>query len=203
MKFVATIAILATSAAALSVKRRNTDGQSYKLRYINEFDNGDYSFNNVACSNGEHGMLAKKLNKFGDLPRNANGVNVYGGGVFTVSGWGDEECGSCWEVYYNDRKVRVIAVDTAQDGFNLPKKGMDELTNGQAYDLGVIEVTTQKLKPSDCGLTSMNGQTSMNGKTSTQGQTSTEGKTSTNGKTLTEGKTSTNGQSSTEGKTAS
>ncbi|ESK87459.1 allergenic cerato-platanin asp f13 [Moniliophthora roreri MCA 2997] len=152
MKLIATIAIFVTSTAALSVKRWNTDGQTFKLRYVEEYKNADFSFNNVACSNGENGMLSKGYNKIGDIPKSNSNVNVYVGGVYAVEGWGSKECGSCWEVYYDNKAVRVVAVDTAAEGFNLPQSGMDELTNGRAHDLGVVDVTAKELSPADCGL---------------------------------------------------
>nr|AGL40529.1 cerato-platanin 12 [Moniliophthora roreri] len=151
MKFIAAIAILVTSVAALSF-RRNNDGQTYKLRYITEYDDPDYPLSNVACTSGENGLLHKGLNKVRDIPTSASNVNVYVGGVHAVEGFNSEECGSCWEVYYQDKKIRVVAIDTAQDGFNVAKKGMDELTNGQAYNWGVVDVTARKLQPADCGL---------------------------------------------------
>ncbi|KAI3601132.1 cs antigen [Moniliophthora roreri] len=152
MKFIAAIVFLATSVAALSFKRANVndndrDGQSLKLRYVTDYGNSEFSFNNVACSNGENGMLFKGYNKVQDVPS-------YVGGAYAVEGYNDDDCGSCWEIYYNDKSIRLVAVDTAQEGFNVPKDAMDRLTNGFASDFGVIDVTARKLQPGDCGLRS-------------------------------------------------
>nr|AGL40506.1 cerato-platanin 12 [Moniliophthora perniciosa] len=151
MKFIAAIAILATSAAALSIKRQSADG-TLKLRYINEYDNSDFTLSDHgSCSNI---LSPKGINTVGDVNKSVDGVNVYPGGAFPVKEWNSDSCGTCWKVSYDDngtvRTIRVVAVDTAQEGFNVAQKAMDELTDGKAYEKGFVTVTAEQLSADDC-----------------------------------------------------
>ena len=45
-----------------------------------------------------------------------------------------------------------MAIDVAKAGFNIGLKAMDELTNGQAEELGNVQVVAKTLDRSVCGL---------------------------------------------------
>jgi hypothetical protein len=50
------------------------------------------------------------------------------------------------------RTVNIIAVDVGSKGFNIARAAMNELTNGQATQLGRVPVTANQVAPSACGL---------------------------------------------------
>ena len=51
---------------------------------------------------------------------------------------------------YNGKSVNILAIDVARNGFNIAKKAMDDLTNGQAAFLGRIEATAVQVDRSAC-----------------------------------------------------
>lgn len=62
------------------------------------------------------------------------------------------QCGKCYRLQYGARTIYILAVDHTDKGFNIAKAAMDDLTNGQAYQLGRIEAQTEEVVLSNCGL---------------------------------------------------
>jgi hypothetical protein len=136
MKLTSTIISLATlfSVASADIVRYNTF-----------YDNPSTSLNNVACSNGDNGLVTAGFPTFGSLP-SFPGI----GGVSAVKGWGSPECGSCWELTYGGNSILVTAIDTISDGFDISLAAMNILTNGQAQQLDSIDVTAKQVKKHFC-----------------------------------------------------
>ena len=138
MKFTSTIISLAAlfSVASADVVRFNTF-----------YDNASTSLNNVACSNGDNGLVTKGFPTFGSLP---SFPSI--GGVSAVKGWNSPECGSCWQLTYSGNTIYVTAVDTISDGFDISLAGMNLLTNGQAQQLDTVNAQATQVDESFCGL---------------------------------------------------
>ncbi|KAI0831643.1 Cerato-platanin-domain-containing protein [Trametes gibbosa] len=117
------------------------------LSYDETYDNGSNSLASVACSDGAHGLLTKGFSTFGSLPHFPNI-----GGAAAVSGWNSAQCGTCWQLSYNGKSINVLAVDHADSGFNIALGAMNALTNGQAKQLGRINVSSKQVAASQCGL---------------------------------------------------
>ncbi|KAL0580385.1 hypothetical protein V5O48_001630 [Marasmius crinis-equi] len=119
-----------------------------QLQYDAAYDNSGQSMNTVACSDGSNG-LASRYSTFGSVPSRVAAADVIGG-------WNSPNCGACFRLSYTSggttRSINVVAVDVAGSGFNVGKNAMDELTNGQAVALGKIDVQSERLSSSDCGL---------------------------------------------------
>jgi hypothetical protein len=110
------------------------------------YDNKHGSLNNVACSNGQNGLVSR-FPTFGDIP---SFPNI--GGAFDIV-WNSPNCGGCWKVTNkaNHKSIYITAIDTAGAGFNIAQAAFKKLNNGQIGE-GVLEVTAQKVPPSVCGL---------------------------------------------------
>ena len=120
--------------------------------YDTVYDSRDTSLVGVACSNGDHGLMKRGYNKFGDLPTFPNI-----GGTSNIAGWNSPECGTCWNLTYTtqegeQRMVTITAIDASKNGFNIAEAAMNTLTNGHALDLGVVDVTAVQVLASFCGL---------------------------------------------------
>ncbi len=116
------------------------------VRYNTFYDNPSTSMNNVACSNGDNGLVTR-YPTFGSLP-SFPGI----GGVFAVKGWNSPECGSCWQLTFNGNSIFVTAIDTISNGFDISLKAMNILTNGQAQRLDVINAQATQVDRWHCGL---------------------------------------------------
>lgn len=118
------------------------------VSYDNTYDNASGSLATVACSDGSHGLM-NRFPTFGSLPTFPNI-----GGASVVAGWNDANCGTCWELTYSGtgRSINVLVIDHAEDGFNLSQEALDNLTDGQAVQLGRIDASVQQVAPSACGL---------------------------------------------------
>jgi len=136
MKFTSTIISLAAlfSVASADIVRFNTF-----------YDNPSTSLNNVACSNGDNGLVTKGFPTFGSLP-SFPGI----GGVSAVKGWNSPECGSCWELTYGANSIYITAVDTISDGFDISLAAMNLLTNGQGQSLDSINAQATQVAESFC-----------------------------------------------------
>ncbi|KAJ8096352.1 hypothetical protein PM082_011513 [Marasmius tenuissimus] len=132
--FVATLALLTTSVAAV------------QLQYDNHYDDADASLATTACSDGPNGLLTHGYTTFGSIPR-----FPYIGAVDAIEGWNSGQCGSCWRITYNGKSINVLGVDHAGSGFNVAQAAMDELTDGQAVNLGNIQVDAVQTSARDCG----------------------------------------------------
>ncbi|KAH8824643.1 eliciting plant response-like protein [Flagelloscypha sp. PMI_526] len=117
------------------------------------YDNKALSLTQVACSDGDYGLITRYHWKtIGDIP------DLYVGGASAISGWGSPQCGTCWNLTYVAPATTVasslsfFAIDHADIGFNLNKAGMDKLTSGRAEELGIIEVRVEKVALAACGI---------------------------------------------------
>ena len=121
------------------------------LSYDENYDNKSGSLDTTACSDGSNG-LASSYPTFGDLPK-----YPYIGGAAAIKGWNSPNCGTCWKLTYTNEKkksksINVLAVDVADDGFNISLEAMNALTNNLATELGRIDVKSVQVDASKCGL---------------------------------------------------
>lgn len=140
MKFFATL--FALPAVVLGVS----------LSFDPIYDNRSGSLTSVACSDGPNGLIPRGFNTFGQLP---GFPNI--GGVPAIAGHGSSNCGSCWQVTYTNpqgarKSINILGIDTGFSGFNIALEAMNDLTNGQAENLGRINVDAVQLDPTACGL---------------------------------------------------
>ena len=105
------------------------------LSYDETYDQSGTSLANVACSDGSHGLLTKGFTTFGSLP---SFPEI--GGAAAVACFNSPNCGTCWQLTYNGKSINVLAIDHADEGFNIALRAMNTLTNGQAEQLGRIDV---------------------------------------------------------------
>ncbi|GJN78345.1 hypothetical protein PLIIFM63780_001839 [Purpureocillium lilacinum] len=118
------------------------------VSYDRGYDGGGRSLTEVACSDGENGLMTRYGWKvLGNAPR-----FPYVGGVGVVAGWNSPECGGCWKLEYKGRSINVLAIDHAAAGFNIALAAMNDLTNGQAEQFGRVDATATRAPLSDCGL---------------------------------------------------
>ncbi|KAF7316899.1 hypothetical protein HMN09_00423900 [Mycena chlorophos] len=143
MKFSAVFASLAVLATAVLA-----DTVSYDQTY----DDGSNSLDTVACSDGVNGLETRYgWSTFSDIPN-----FPYIGGVGAVGGWDSAACGECWQLEYTPsggktRTINVLAIDHAAPGtFNIALEAMNDLTNGQAEQLGRVTVTATQVAASVC-----------------------------------------------------
>ncbi|RPD61071.1 Cerato-platanin-domain-containing protein [Lentinus tigrinus ALCF2SS1-7] len=152
MKFLALLISALTLVAASHSLPAEADEKGSKppklaVTYDPVYDVRTNSLNMVACSNGEHGLEHLGYKTFGDLPN-----FPFIGGAQAVKAWNSPKCGSCWELTYKGRTIHILAVDTAGHGFNIGLKAMNKLTNGQAVDLGKVEVVANEVSRHLCGM---------------------------------------------------
>ena len=144
MKLTSTIISL---AALFSVAYAVTE----PVRPNNFYDNSGTSLNNVACSNGNNGLVTRGYTDFGSLPTFPNI-----GGAFAVGAWNSPECGSCWELTnpVTGVTIYVTAIDTVFSGFDLSDQAVSTLTNGQSASPGFSFVNVDATQVPDyiCGL---------------------------------------------------
>jgi len=91
-------------------------------------------------------LVTKGYNTFGDLPD-----FPFIGGAAVVTGWNSTECGTCWQLAYKGNTVTVLAVDYTAAGFNIAEEALNDLTNGQAVQLGRVTATAKQVPASHCG----------------------------------------------------
>ena len=125
--------------------------QTQPVRPNNFYDNYYTSLNDVACSNGNNGLVTRGFTDFGSLPTFPNI-----GGVFAVGAWNSPDCGSCWELLYpvTGVTIYVTAIDTVYSGFDLSDQAVNTLTYGQAEspDFNFIDVEYSQVPAYMCGL---------------------------------------------------
>ena len=142
MKFTSTIIAL---AALFSLVAADTQ----PVRYNTFYDNPSTSMNNVACSNGQNGLVTKGFPTFGSLHTFPNA-----GGVYAVGAWNSPECGSCWQLTYpgTGNSIYVTAIDTVYSGFDISLGAMNTLTGGNAVALDSIDASATQVPKFYCGL---------------------------------------------------
>lgn len=127
---------LAAAAAATSVS------------YDTGYDEPGRSLTFVSCSDGANGVMTKYNWKVQSDVRNF----PYIGGSDQVAGWNSPNCGTCWSATYNGKTVYILAIDHTGSGLNMGFNAMDDLTNGQAAQLGRIDAQVAKVPLAMCGL---------------------------------------------------
>ncbi|TRM67694.1 Cerato-platanin [Schizophyllum amplum] len=136
---------LATLTALISAAAATT------VRYDPGYDVADNSLANVACSDGDYGLLTRGYSTYGSLP-NFPHIGAMGG-VYHAS----PQCGTCWQLSWTDefgttRSIAVTAIDQAGNGFNIAQTALDELTNGRSAEKGSVDASVTQLDASACGL---------------------------------------------------
>lgn len=116
------------------------------------YDNANQSLTTVACSTGSNGMITKGFTTFGSLP---NFAHI--GGAPAITGFNSAACGTCWNLtFVNSDKVSktisILAIDVATPDFNIALSAMNELTGGQAVNLGRVPITAVQVNNTVCGL---------------------------------------------------
>ncbi|CZS94690.1 probable SnodProt1 PRECURSOR [Rhynchosporium agropyri] len=135
MQFIAAFFSLLSVASAITVS------------YDTGYDDGSRALAAVSCSDGSNGLLTKGFSTQNSLP---SFPRI--GGASVIAGWNSGSCGSCWALSYNGRTINVLAMDHANEGFNIAQAALDELTGGQAVALGRIDAQYSQVDVSACGL---------------------------------------------------
>jgi Cerato-platanin len=123
-----------------------------QVTYDTTYDNSGGSLTTVACSDGSNGLITRGFSTFGSLPS-----FPYIGGAAAIAGWNSASCGTCWALTYTNAQgaqttINVLAIDVAKSGFNIALSAMNQLTNGNAVQYGIVNVTSTNVAPSVCGL---------------------------------------------------
>ena len=134
------LALFPTLISALSVS------------YDTAYDNPMGSLSTVACSDGSNGMLTRGFTNFDSLPK-----FPHIGGAPEITGWNSSNCGTCWSLTYTNpqkvsKSVNILAIDVSTPDFTIALSAMDELTGGQAQNLGKVTITAAQVASSVCGL---------------------------------------------------
>jgi len=130
-----TVLTLLSTASAITVS------------YDTGYDDGSRSLTEVSCSDGSNGLITKGYNTQANLP---SFPRI--GGASTIAGWNDANCGTCYTLTYNGNSINVLAIDHASEGFNIAQAAMDQLTGGQAVQLGRVDAQWTQVDVSGCGL---------------------------------------------------
>jgi hypothetical protein len=150
MKLFAVAAVLGLATPVFSYT------QTYTLSYDTTYDDGQNSLKNVACSNGEYGLLTRGYTTFDDIPTFPNI-----GAAPQIQGANSPYCGSCWELTYTDTygistSLNLTAIDTCttsnSDAFTISLEGMDYITQGQGAKLKSVPITVTRKAAGACGL---------------------------------------------------
>ncbi|KAK2012197.1 cerato-platanin [Colletotrichum eremochloae] len=118
------------------------------VSYDTGYDDGARSLTAVSCSDGTNGVMSK----YGWQTQGQVAGFPHIGGADVIGGWNSPNCGTCWQLSYNGKSINVLAIDHAGSGFNIALGAMNELTNGQAAQLGRIEAQATQVGLNACGL---------------------------------------------------
>jgi cerato-platanin len=140
MRFATVLAVPATILGAASA------ATTVPVTYEPKYDNGNFSLLGTACSDGQNGLVTKHYDTAGSLP---SFPNV--GGAFTVSGWNSSDCGSCYQLTWQNNSIYVTAIDVTQQGFNIALTAMNNLTGNLAVQLGRVSASYDPADGSKCG----------------------------------------------------
>ncbi|KAK2623954.1 hypothetical protein QTJ16_006588 [Diplocarpon rosae] len=135
MQFIATVLSTALVASAIRV---SFDGG---------YDSADRDLTLVSCSDGSNGLIQKGYAKQGNLP---NFPLI--GGASVIEKYNSPNCATCWTLTYGARSVTILAIDHADEGFNIAKAALDQLTDNQAEKLGAIDAEYVQVENKQCGL---------------------------------------------------
>ncbi|KAF3394122.1 Allergen Asp f 15 [Penicillium rolfsii] len=138
-------AILATLNLVAAVPAPTAETVSVSVSYDTVYDVAGSSTNTVACGS----VLNQKYPTFGSLPG-----FPHIGGAPTISGNGSPNCGKCYQLHFSgngvDKNITVLGIDTGTSGFNIGLRAMNDLTDGQAEQLGRVSATQTEVDISQC-----------------------------------------------------
>ncbi|KAF2819353.1 Cerato-platanin [Ophiobolus disseminans] len=140
MQFSATLSAIILGFTSIS--------SAISVSYDTGYDDASRALTSVSCSDGANGLITK----YGWASQGSVAGFPRIGGYVGVEGWNSAQCGTCYGVTYKGKTVYVLAVDHTDNGFNLAKAAMDDLTNGQAAQLGRIEAQYAQVAVSNCGI---------------------------------------------------
>ncbi|KZT67761.1 Cerato-platanin, partial [Daedalea quercina L-15889] len=118
--------------------------RTVSVSYDTSYDNFTAPVTDLACSTN---LTSLGFTDLGSLPG-----YPYIGGSSVVSVNGSTGCATCWELSFNGTSINVLAVDYADEGFNVAKAAMNGLTDGDAQELGVLSVAAVEVDVSECGM---------------------------------------------------
>ncbi|EYE97739.1 allergenic cerato-platanin Asp F13 [Aspergillus ruber CBS 135680] len=152
--FSSLLTILSLSSTALAMPFASPQAaasQTISVSYDERYDQGTSSLTTVSCSDGTNGLITQGYSDFESLP---NFPLI--GGAPTVEGWNSPNCGKCYQLHYQngkvDKTINVLAVDSAVGSFNLGLQALDQLTGGNAQQLGRVDATYTEVEASQCGV---------------------------------------------------
>jgi len=70
----------------------------------------------------------------------------------SATGWNSPNCGTCWMATYENRTIFILAIDHTGRGLNIGYQAMDDLTGGEAQQLGRIDAMIAQVPRRNCGL---------------------------------------------------
>ncbi|OJJ80555.1 allergenic cerato-platanin Asp F13 [Aspergillus glaucus CBS 516.65] len=148
------LTILTLSSSTLSMPLASPQAaasQTISVSYDERYDQGTSSLTTVSCSDGTNGLITQGYSNFESLP---NFPLI--GGAPTVEDWNSPNCGKCYQLHYQNGKVNktinVLAVDSAVGSFNLGLQALNQLTGGNAQQLGRVDATYTEVEASECGI---------------------------------------------------
>lgn len=148
------LTILTLSSTTLAMPLASpqaTASQTISVSYDERYDQGTSSLTTVSCSDGTNGLITQGYSNFESLP---NFPLI--GGAPTVEGWNSPNCGKCYQLHYQsgkiDKTINVLAVDSAVGSFNLGLQALNQLTGGNAQQLGRVDATYTEIEGSQCGI---------------------------------------------------
>lgn len=110
------------------------------------YDDKTLSTSLITCSTGSNGLATKGFKTIGQLP---TWPRV--GGASAIAGFNSPNCGTCWNLTFNGTTIAVTAIDKSV-GFNIAEAAMNQLTKGQAEQLGRVNAQFVQVANSVCGL---------------------------------------------------
>ncbi|CAJ2504291.1 Uu.00g116850.m01.CDS01 [Anthostomella pinea] len=124
--------------------------QAITVAYDTGYDDASRAMTVVSCSDGANGLITR----YGWTTQGAIPKFPYIGAAEAVAGWNSAQCGTCWKLTYPTTgiSINVLAIDHAAAGFNIALDAMNALTNGQATQLGRVDMTAVQVDVSNCGL---------------------------------------------------
>ncbi|KAH9842136.1 Cerato-platanin [Teratosphaeria destructans] len=132
--FIATALLAAASGATAT-----------RVAYALPYGSKDTRLTDTSCGSGTNGLTTKYgWQTIGDIPAK------YVGGASDINKYNSDQCGNCYRIDYNSKTVYMLAIDFAGNGLNIAQGGLDELTNGNAYNLGTIDATVTKVDTTFC-----------------------------------------------------
>lgn len=115
-----------------------------KVTWNNIYDNGGQSLSSLACSQWASKNNFKTLSDVPGFP--------FVGGADVVNGTNTAQCGDCYTI--NDLQtgeaVSVTVVDAAGAGFVVSLEALNNVTNGEAMELGSIAADVQQAPNGKC-----------------------------------------------------